>query len=560
MGIRIQAQGFGFLLAGASFRQRVGGSSPLPAPTPERGPSLRDFALTLQELAEAGRALESGGRFFRSSRPAVAAFARSATPLGLGAQPTPTTLASFEEVNTIPTSYGPEDPVWVSNSSSSPTLSGIYSGENGDTTLTFFVLAGGRPGSDNIQIEVRDGGGALLDTIETQGDPAGTPYALSNGLSVSFSNGNIRSFDSFAVDVFNSIPESVDPNASFNGAGQSDPNFEPGVTVTSGSFEINGVAIAVQPSNSILDVLDAITNSGAGVTATFDLATEQVVLTQNTPGAGETITVGNDTSGFLAAVKLQGAVAVPGSDDAAGVALDEVALFAGVSAGTFQVNGTSIAVDPTTDTLLTILERLNTSGAGATASYDSVTGRVTIVGDSGQALVLDDVDSGFLGAIAISEGNYERTRPSRPRLADPKAFEQTLTSFVRAFNRVFHDDIRGLGSATVTGLRSALDGAVSDVFKALVEAEGNNLRSGLGVDLVRQGDGTRRLAFDLRELDHAIRNETDDLVRFLFANEAEQGVTGLLASVAERLGNYRGAIEGLLLPEDAIGLRLDRLG
>jgi flagellar hook-associated protein 2 len=48
-----------------------------------------------------------------------------------------------------------------------------------------------------------------------------------------------------------------------------------------------------------------------------------------------------------------------------------------VEAGTFSVNGVQFTVDPTTDTLSGILGQINASAAGVTATYDSVTDKVT---------------------------------------------------------------------------------------------------------------------------------------------------------------------------------------
>ena len=65
-----------------------------------------------------------------------------------------------------------------------------------------------------------------------------------------------------------------------------------------------------------------ITASAADVTASFDAATDSVVLTENTAGAG--LVVGNDTSGFLAATKLAGATPTGSAQFAAAESGEEV--------------------------------------------------------------------------------------------------------------------------------------------------------------------------------------------------------------------------------------------
>ena len=80
--------------------------------------------------------------------------------------------------------------------------------------------------------------------------------------------------------------------------------------MTAGSFDVNGVSITVAANDTINSVLAKIDASAAGVTATFDATREEVVLTQKTEGAANDIVLANDTSGFLAATKLDTASSI----------------------------------------------------------------------------------------------------------------------------------------------------------------------------------------------------------------------------------------------------------
>ena len=51
--------------------------------------------------------------------------------------------------------------------------------------------------------------------------------------------------------------------------------------------------------------------------------------------------------------------------------LSKTSQFAAVTSGSFTVNGVSISVNKDTDSLASIITRINSSGAGVTASYDS---------------------------------------------------------------------------------------------------------------------------------------------------------------------------------------------
>jgi flagellar hook-associated protein 2 len=89
-----------------------------------------------------------------------------------------------------------------------------------------------------------------------------------------------------------------------------------GGVVTAGTFSVNGVAITLDPSSdTILDVIGAINESDAGVTASYDTATDTVRVVSNTLGS-PTIRFGSvgDTSNFLDLVNLDTAVQTAGVD------------------------------------------------------------------------------------------------------------------------------------------------------------------------------------------------------------------------------------------------------
>jgi len=86
--------------------------------------------------------------------------------------------------------------------------------------------------------------------------------------------------------------------------------------VTAGTFSINGVAITVDPStDTILGVISSINESEAGVTASYDTATDTIRVVSNTLGS-PTIRFGSvgDTSNFLDLTNLDTAVQTAGVD------------------------------------------------------------------------------------------------------------------------------------------------------------------------------------------------------------------------------------------------------
>ena len=336
------------------------------------------------------------------------ASATSASNLGLDATGSATTVQSTEEVNTTPTSYSKHGPEWTGSSTAQVTISGEYDGSNGSDTLTFEVSRGGTHGAQNLQINVYDSNNVEIDSIGLGNkDAVDQQYTLSNGLVLTLGEGDLVKNDTLTVAVSDSVGTAVDPDNPFNGTRSDDPNLEGGLSVSDGSFQINGTTIDVNAGDSINSVLDRINQSDAGVTAAFDAATEKVLLTQQTAGSTQDIVLENDTSGFLAAMKLEGATPTLGEDPETDKSLADVATFSAVQSGSISVNGVSMDIDVSTDSLNDVLDRIGASGAGVTASFDSASQKVSLNSDNaGSQLILSGDATNFFSAAGISDGTY----------------------------------------------------------------------------------------------------------------------------------------------------------
>ncbi|MDN5364598.1 MAG: flagellar hook-associated protein 2 [Eubacteriales bacterium] len=188
----------------------------------------------------------------------------------------------------------------------------------------------------------------------------------------------------------------ADPNAPFN-SGQ--VNWDYTGTITDGSFKINGVTINVSSSDTINTVLTKINESAAGVVATF--TGDKVVLTQKTKGAAPTITVSDDTSGFVKAVKLDTAVVQPGTDSGFTAKMNTTGL--GFTDGYFTINNITFAVNTATESVQDILNKINNSAAGVTAFYDEQADKITLTSKEtgNKPIVIDAGTTNFLSIIKI---------------------------------------------------------------------------------------------------------------------------------------------------------------
>ncbi|MBM7866675.1 flagellar filament capping protein FliD [Heliobacterium gestii] len=169
--------------------------------------------------------------------------------------------------------------------------------------------------------------------------------------------------------------------------------------VQSGQFTINGVSITVvKGADTVNSVLNKINDSNAGVTASIN-SSNQIVLTQKTAGKSQTITLGSDSSGFLAATGLNSGTARTGQDSPELRTLDSINTdpdYAGTgtifTGGFFKINGYTISYS-TSDTVQSILNKINNGATGVTAFYDRNKGQISFTSEqtgANQQIVLDE--------------------------------------------------------------------------------------------------------------------------------------------------------------------------
>ncbi|NND96011.1 MAG: hypothetical protein HKN47_01630 [Pirellulaceae bacterium] len=369
-------------------------------------------------------------------------------------------------------------------STATPALSGVYDGSQGTDTLTFTVTSEGTHGTDDLSFDVHASDGTFLESITIDAsDAIDQTYTLDNGLEFSLGAGSLALNETFTLDVNHTVPTAVNPNLSFDGVGINDAKIEDEFTITDGSFQINGNSIAVFANDSINSVLDRINNAGIDVTATFDVATETIVMTRDTIGSQHDIVLSNDTSGFLAATKLDNATSEVGGGDE-NSPLASLSFMSGVTSGSLNVNGVSVTFDVNVDSLEDVLERIDILVPGVDADFDSQTGLVSIFGTGSEDINLSSGGTGFLEAINITPGLYEAVEEqvggSRRRgysMSTRRDTVRAIKTFARHFNAIFHDKNAYRADPFLNKIRNDLSASVSEVFGA----SGQDLETGIGL-------------------------------------------------------------------------------
>ncbi|MFO1497042.1 MAG: flagellar filament capping protein FliD [Verrucomicrobiota bacterium] len=189
--------------------------------------------------------------------------------------------------------------------------------------------------------------------------------------------------------------------------------------VTAGTLTVNGNQISITATETLQSVFDKIqAASGGAIAASYDAGTDKISLVSASP-----IVLGssNDTSNFFQVANLynNGSGEVISTAGLGGLRLTGNLASANLStpisdggsgAGEFKINGVSIAFNSSTDSLQTVLARINSSTAGAVASYDAFNDRITLTnkatGDVGVAL--QDVTGNFLASTGLAAGTLDR--------------------------------------------------------------------------------------------------------------------------------------------------------
>ena len=177
---------------------------------------------------------------------------------------------------------------------------------------------------------------------------------------------------------------------------------------------VDGIPVAIATEvagtghKSLNDVISDINGAAIGVTASISGGN----LLQLTSGSSISLGSGSDTSNFLTATHIlespagstrtsaqgMGAVSATATLSAA-----RLATALAPAAGTFTINGTTIAYDSTVDSLQNVIDRVNQSAAGVTALYDAYDDTFSITSDTtgSAAIGLADVTGNFLTSMGV---------------------------------------------------------------------------------------------------------------------------------------------------------------
>ena len=187
--------------------------------------------------------------------------------------------------------------------------------------------------------------------------------------------------------------------------------------ISAGVFTVDGAQVTIASSDSLADVFTKINAAtaatGNAVTASYDPTTDKIDLTSSAP-----ITLGaeNDTSNFLTATGLynNGTGTISSADALGSVGLNATIADSGLKQavtdvdssgnGSFSINGVSIDFNVNTTTIGTVLNDINNSSAGVTATFNSASSQFTLTNNStgNTGISVSEASGGLLAAMGLN--------------------------------------------------------------------------------------------------------------------------------------------------------------
>ncbi len=235
-------------------------------------------------------------------------------------------------------------------------------------------------------------------------------------------------------------------------------NLNLATDIQDGTFSINGQEITVASTDTLQDVFDGISTATSGVvTASYDGVNDKITLTSS---SGE-LELGaiDDSSNFLSALKLDqietvdaggGSTAVTSTGPLGVVDLNSSIATSGISSGspitgtgTITINGVAISFDADTESMSTLMSRVNDSAAKVTMTYDSAADQFKIVNDETGALEMPAIDSGngIMAALGLDGASTAGT---------DLQFSIDGGPTISSRSNVISENSHGIGGLTIT--------------------------------------------------------------------------------------------------------------
>ncbi len=416
----------------------------------------------------------------------------------------------------------------------------------------------------------------------------------------------------------NSISSSINLDAALNSSGSITASISEGV------FTINGQEFTISEGQSLNDVLSAInSNASVNVTATYNADSDRIVFTNRTAGDTSVVVFGgaDDESNFLSAI---GVTTATQGDNSAGTtqvtgtknlgAVDTLDSLSGVNfvngavtSGSFYINGVAITIDASTDSMSDVIQQINESDAGVTASYDSSTDGIRVVSDtlgsrtvsfaSGSSNFLDIVNLGAIGStnaatqtagqdsqISVNGGDTITSNSNEVTdaisgvtvdlisigtttvtiSADQDAIVENVQNFITEVNTIFSslDELTGEdgdleNDSSIKAIKSQLQSILLSAVGGLSENYNSLISIGLSTGDSFDAESTIQYELDTDAFADAL-SEHASTIASLFSNDDDTGIANLIEDYLTSIADTDGFIYQRAKSNGTIDTQIER--
>lgn len=254
------------------------------------------------------------------------------------------------------------------------------------------------------------------------------------------------------------------------------------------------------------------------------------------------------------------------------IAIDQVSSLSAISSGNIIVMGEQISIDVETDSINDIIDRINDSNAGVTASFNTLTNKLELI-DS-DSFIISNGTSNFFAGMGVTTGEIQSAEDdTRVSFFKSSNFLQVMNRFARKLNTFFQTSEAvsqnlGLVNAENSGGATLSDNPLALDIKTAVE---NAITSNYDEDF--NGDGKVRFDFGLtfsfttghfvdfepKEYEEKLAGQVSTMLDFFLTeqDESKQDEGGLLALLGKSIDALSADLQSKINSKATSGLLVD---
>jgi flagellar hook-associated protein 2 len=299
------------------------------------------------------------------------------------------------------------------------------------------------------------------------------------------------------------IGKAIAADGNLNAVTVGDAGFA--TAATAGTFTINGKQITIATTDTLQSVFDQIaTATGNAVTASYSSSTDKITLTSSSE-----IVLGSatDTSNFIQVAQLynNGSGSISSSsalgrarvtDTLSSSRLATPITDGGSGAGQFTINGVAISYDANSDSIQNVLDRINNSAAGVTASYDTQYDRFVLTNNStgDMGIAMQDNTGNFLAATGLSAGTLTHGKNLLYTLnGNSQQLVSTTNSIDSTSSNISGLTVTALDTGTVTVTVNSDTSKIKTAIQNFIK-DYNTVQSYIGTQTASSTDSTGKVS------------------------------------------------------------------